>query len=82
MVPVQIAGSHQCEQRGADSLCGLVYLLALGEKGVEVDNGDTCFQAWEKRCRFAVCRKGVHIACHLLSTATKVIVLLIGQRLC
>ena len=39
VVPVQIAGSHQCEQRVAGSLCGLVYLLALGEEGVEVDNG-------------------------------------------
>ena len=34
VVPVQIAGSHQCEQRVAGSLCGLVYLLALGEEGV------------------------------------------------
>ena len=81
MVPVQIADSHQRERRAASSLRGLIYLLPFAGEGVEIENGGICFRTWENGYSFAVCREGVHRAYHLLSTVTKVIVLLIGQKL-
>ena len=82
VVSVQIADGHQCERRAASSLRGLIHLLPFAGEGVEVENGGIWFQARENGYRFSVCREGVHRAHHPLSTITKVIVLLIGQKLC
>ena len=81
VVPVQIADGHQCKRRAAGSLRGLIHLLPFAGEGVEVENGGIWFQARENGYRFSVCREGIHSAHHPLSTITKVIVLLIGQKL-
>ena len=82
VVPVQITDCHQCKRWTASSLRGLIYLLSFVGKGIEVDNRCVYFKTWENRYGFAFYRQDVHSAYHLLSTAIKVIVLFMGQKLC